>query len=129
MLRAARSSGGRATPAQPGGAKTKTQELVERDKVDFIFGSARRLRGAGDRRLYRAGRTPLLSQAAAEDLTQRKANQCSSGVGDLGQSAHPAGFYMVAEAKSSRWSPTISCARSPCRPGRVRDWAEVTDAG
>ena len=55
--RAARSNSSRPIPAAiPAGARTKAQELIERDRVNVILGPARRLRIAGDHRLCRATR-------------------------------------------------------------------------
>jgi branched-chain amino acid transport system substrate-binding protein len=62
------------TGGNPAGAKTKAQELIERDKVDLIFGplAAFELLAISD---YIAGnKVPILSLAAAEDMTQRKPN-------------------------------------------------------
>src|SRR5439155_22338486 len=56
------------------GTKTKTQELVERDNVDMIFGplAAFELLAITD---YTAqAKMPILSLAAAEDMTQRRPN-------------------------------------------------------
>ena len=62
------------TGGNPAGTKTKTQELIERDNVDLIFGplAAFELLAITD---YAAqARMPILSLAAAEDMTQRKPN-------------------------------------------------------
>src|SRR5438552_12855153 len=62
------------TGGNPAGAKTKTQELVERDGVDMIFGplAAFELLAITD---YTAqAKMPVLSLAAAEDMTQRRPN-------------------------------------------------------
>src|SRR6516165_2441727 len=62
------------TGGNPAGAKTKAQELIERDNVDLIFGplAAFELLAISD---YVAGKkVPILSLAAAEDMTQRKPN-------------------------------------------------------
>src|SRR5881396_4398557 len=62
------------TGGNPAGTKTKTQELVERDQVDMIFGplAAFELLAITD---YTAqAKTPVLSLAAAEDMTQRRPN-------------------------------------------------------
>ena len=60
------------TGGNPAGTKTKTQELVERDNVDMILGplAAFELLAISD---YAAqAKMPILSLAAAEDMTQRK---------------------------------------------------------
>jgi branched-chain amino acid transport system substrate-binding protein len=62
------------TGGNPAGTKTKTQELVERDQVDMLFGplAAFELLAISD---YAAqNKMPILSLAAAEDMTQRKPN-------------------------------------------------------
>jgi branched-chain amino acid transport system substrate-binding protein len=58
----------------PAGAKTKAQELIERDNVDMIFGplAAFELLAISD--YVAVHKTPILSLAAAEDMTQRKPN-------------------------------------------------------
>jgi branched-chain amino acid transport system substrate-binding protein len=62
------------TGGNPAGAKTKAQELVERDKVNVILGplAAFELLAITDYILQT--KTPLIAVAAAEDVTQRKAN-------------------------------------------------------
>src|SRR5712692_7081853 len=62
------------TGGNPAGTKTKTQELVERENVDMIFGplAAFELLAITD---YAAqAKMPILSLAAAEDMTQRRPN-------------------------------------------------------
>ncbi len=62
------------TGGNPAGTKTKTQELVERDNVDMIFGplAAFELLAISD--YTAAAKMPILSLAAAEDMTQRRPN-------------------------------------------------------
>ena len=62
------------TGGSPAGTKTKVQELVERDKVDTILGplAAFELLAIAD--YINEHKTPTLSLAGAEDLTQRRAN-------------------------------------------------------
>src|SRR5947199_8738462 len=62
------------TRGKPAGTKTKGQARIERDKVDMIFGplAAFELLAISD---YAAQqKCPILSLAAAEDMTQRKPN-------------------------------------------------------
>ena len=62
------------TGGTPAGTKTKAQELIERDRVDMICGplAAFELLAISD---YAAEqKCPILSLAAAEDMTQRKPN-------------------------------------------------------
>src|SRR5947199_4232627 len=62
------------TGGNPAGTKTKAQELIERDKVDMIFGplAAFELLAISDYAMQQ--KCPILSLAAAEDMTQRKPN-------------------------------------------------------
>jgi branched-chain amino acid transport system substrate-binding protein len=82
------------TGGNPAGAKTKAQELIERDHVDFIVGplAAFELLAISD---YTAQhKCPIMSLAAAEDITQRKPNPYfvrSSGTS--AQSMHPLADY------------------------------------
>jgi branched-chain amino acid transport system substrate-binding protein len=62
------------TGGKPAGTKTKAQELIERDKVDVIVGplAAFELLAISD--YIREHKTPTLSLAGADDLTQRQPN-------------------------------------------------------
>ena len=62
------------TGGNPAGTKTKAQELIERDHVDFIVGplAAFELLAISD--YVAEHKCPILSLAAAEDMTQRKPN-------------------------------------------------------
>ena len=62
------------TGGSPAGAKTKAQELVERDKVNVILGPLAAFELLAITDYVRDKATPLISLAAAEDVTQRKAN-------------------------------------------------------
>jgi branched-chain amino acid transport system substrate-binding protein len=86
------------TGGKPAGTKTKAQELIERDKVDVILGplAAFELLAIAD--YIREQKTPLLSLAGADDLTQRRPNPfflrpsaCSS------QAMHVMGHYAAKE--------------------------------
>jgi len=88
------------TGGNPAGTKTKAQELIERDNVDFIVGplAAFELLAISD---YAAQhKCPILSLAAAEDMTQRKPNPYfirSSGTS--AQAMHPLADYARKELK------------------------------
>src|SRR3954452_19894805 len=88
------------TGGNPAGTKTKAQELIERDKVDMIFGplAAFELLAISD---YAAQqKCPILSLAAAEDMTQRKPNPYfvrSSATS--AQPMHPLADYVANELK------------------------------
>jgi branched-chain amino acid transport system substrate-binding protein len=62
------------TGGNPAGAKTKTQELIERDHVDMIFGPLAAFELLAISEYAAAAKTSILSLAAAEDMTQRKPN-------------------------------------------------------
>jgi branched-chain amino acid transport system substrate-binding protein len=82
------------TGGNPAGAKTKAQELIERDQVDMIFGplAAFELLAISD--YVAAHKTPLLSLAVAEDMTQRKPNPYFVRVSATSaQSMHPLADY------------------------------------
>src|SRR6202047_2728420 len=91
------------TGGNPAGAKTKTQELVERDKVDVILGplAAFELYAISD--YVREQKTPTLSLAAADNLTQRTPNPfLLRASATASQATHPMGHYAATELKSKR---------------------------
>ncbi|HET7199798.1 MAG TPA: ABC transporter substrate-binding protein [Burkholderiales bacterium] len=76
------------TGGNPAGARTKTQELVERDKVHVIVGPLAAFEAIAIDDYVRQTRTPIVScSAAAEDLTQRKASPWFAR--SVGTSAQP----------------------------------------
>src|SRR5689334_13591630 len=83
------------TSGNPAGAKTKTQELVERDKVDVLIGPLAAFEALAIDDYIRQTRTPTVScSAAAEDLTQRKPNPWFvRTVGTSAQPNHALGEY------------------------------------
>jgi len=91
------------TGGNPAGTKTKAQELIERDQVDAIVGplAAFELLAISD--YVRDHKTPMLSLAAADDMTQRRPNPyflrpspCSS------QSMHPIADFAANDLKLKR---------------------------
>jgi branched-chain amino acid transport system substrate-binding protein len=62
------------TGGVPATARTKTQELVERDKVNVLIGPLAAFEALAIDDYLRAQQMPTLSVAAAEDMTQRKPN-------------------------------------------------------
>jgi branched-chain amino acid transport system substrate-binding protein len=62
------------TGGVPATARTKTQELVERDKVDVLTGPLAAFEALAIDDYIRERKIPILSVAAAEDMTQRKQN-------------------------------------------------------
>jgi branched-chain amino acid transport system substrate-binding protein len=91
------------TGGNPAGTKTKTQELVERDHVDMIFGplAAFELLAISD---YTAqAKMPILSLAAAEDMTQRRPNPYFvRASGTSAQPLHVLADYAAKELKLKR---------------------------
>ena len=91
------------TGGNPAGTKTKAQELVERDKVDVILGplAAFELYAIND--YIKQQKMPTLSLAAADDLTQRKANPfLLRASATSSQAMHPMGHYAATEMKLKR---------------------------
>jgi len=88
------------TGGNPAGAKTKAQELIERDNVDLIFGplAAFELLAISE---YVAGKkVPILSLAAAEDMSQRKPNPYFvRASATAAQAMQPLGDYAAKELK------------------------------
>src|SRR5437870_1987709 len=91
------------TGGNPAGTKTKTQALVERDNVDLIFGplAAFELLAITD---YTAqAKMPILSLAAAEDMTRRRPNPYFvRASGTSAQYMHPLADYAAKELKFKR---------------------------
>ena len=86
------------TGGKPAGTKTKAQELIERDKVDVIVGPLAAFELLAITDYIREHKTPTLSLAGADDLTQRRPNPyflrpsaCSS------QAMHVMGHYAAKE--------------------------------
>src|SRR5882762_9930053 len=91
------------TGGNPAGTKTKTQELTERDNVDMILGplAAFELLAITD---YTAqAKMPILSLAAAEDMTQRRPNPYFiRASATSSQNMHPLADYAAKEMKLKR---------------------------
>src|SRR5215467_8083329 len=62
------------TGGNPAGAKTKAQEVIERDAVNVILGPLAAFELLAMTDYVRERETPLISLAAAEDVTQRHVN-------------------------------------------------------
>jgi branched-chain amino acid transport system substrate-binding protein len=96
------------TGGNPAGAKTKAQELIERDKVNVIFGPLAAFELLAITDYVREKETPLISLAAAEDVTQRKANPyIIRPSATSAQCCHAIADYAVKELKYKR-AATIS---------------------
>src|SRR6202050_2996966 len=91
------------TGGNPAGAKTKAQELVERDNVDVILGplAAFELYAIND--YVRDRKVPTLSLAAADNLTQRQPNPfLLRASATSSQAMQPMGHYAATEVKLKR---------------------------
>jgi branched-chain amino acid transport system substrate-binding protein len=96
------------TGGNPAGTKTKAQEVVERDKVNVILGPLAAFELLAITDYVRDQETPLISLAAAEDVTQRKANPfIIRPSATSAQSCHAMGDYAAKELKYKR-AATIS---------------------
>ncbi len=86
------------TGGNPAGAKTKAQELIERDEVDFIVGplAAHELLAISD--YVKEAEVPLLSLAAADEMTQNRPNPWFiRASATSSQCCHPLGDYAANE--------------------------------
>jgi branched-chain amino acid transport system substrate-binding protein len=91
------------TGGSPAGAKTKASELIERDKVDVILGPLAAFELLAITDFIAQQGTPLLSLAAAEDVTQRKTNPwIMRPSATSAQCCHPMGDYAAKELKYKR---------------------------
>lgn len=86
------------TAGVPATARSKTQELVEKDKVQCLIGPLAAFEALAIDDYIRAQQIPTLSVAAAEDMTQRKPNPWFvRGTSTSAQSAHPLADYAAKE--------------------------------
>jgi branched-chain amino acid transport system substrate-binding protein len=96
------------TGGNPGGARTKAQEVIERDKVNVILGPLAAFELLAITDYVRDNATPLISLAAAEDVTQRRANPfVIRPSATSAQCCHAMGDYAAKELKFKR-AATIS---------------------
>ncbi len=96
------------TGGNPAGAKTKAQELVERDRVNVILGPLAAFELLAITDYIRTNKMPLVAVAAAEDVTQRQANPfIIRPTATSGQCCHVMGDYAVKDLKKTR-AATIS---------------------
>src|SRR5438874_367517 len=88
------------TGGNPAGTKTKAQELIERDRVDMIFGPLAAFELLAITDYVAAQKVPILSLAAAEDMTQRKPNPYFvRPSATSSQNMHPLADYAAKELK------------------------------
>jgi len=111
------------TGGNPAGTKTKTQELVERDNVDMILGplAAFELLAISD---YAAqAKMPILSLAAAEDMTQRKPNPYFvRASATSAQGMHPLADYA---AEHPQWAAAVKMLPDGKQSPRLASWRVV----
>lgn len=87
----------------PAQARTKVQELVERDRIHVMIGPLAAGEALATDDYIRAQQLPTLSVAAAEDMTQRKPNPWFvRGTSTSSQCAHPLAEYCAKEMKMRR---------------------------
>jgi branched-chain amino acid transport system substrate-binding protein len=88
------------TGGNPAGAKTKAQELIERDNVDMIFGPLAAFELLAISEYVASKKVPILSLAAAEDMSQRKPNPYFvRASATAAQAMQPLGDYAAKELK------------------------------
>jgi branched-chain amino acid transport system substrate-binding protein len=91
------------TGGNPAGAKTKVQELVERNNVDLILGPLASFELYAISEYIEQQKMPTLSLAAAQDLTQRKPNPyLLRASATSSQAMQPLGDYAAKEMKLRR---------------------------
>jgi branched-chain amino acid transport system substrate-binding protein len=88
------------TGGSPAGTKTKVQELIERDKVDVVFGPLAAFELLAITDYIREHKTPCMSLAAAEDMTQRRPNPYFlRASATSAQAMHPMADFAAKELK------------------------------
>jgi branched-chain amino acid transport system substrate-binding protein len=91
------------TGGVPATARTKTQEMVEKDNVHCLIGPLAAFEALAIDDYIREKNMPTLSVAAAEDMTQRHANPWFvRATSTSSQCAHPLGEYAAKELKFKR---------------------------
>jgi branched-chain amino acid transport system substrate-binding protein len=91
------------TGGNPAGTKTKAQELIERDKVHTIVGPLAAFELLAITDYIAQQKTPCLSLAAAEDMTQRRPNPYFlRASATSSQAMHPMADFSAKELKLKR---------------------------
>lgn len=91
------------TAGVPATARTKTQELVEKNNVHCLLGPLAAFEALAIDDYIRQAQVPTLSVAAAEDMTQRNPNPWFvRATATSAQCAHPMGEYCAKELKYKR---------------------------
>jgi branched-chain amino acid transport system substrate-binding protein len=88
------------TAGVPATARSKTQELVEKNNVDCLLGPLAAFEALAINDYILEKKIPTIGVAAAEDMTQRKANPWFvRATSSSAQCAHPFGEYAAKELK------------------------------
>lgn len=91
------------TAGSPATTRTKTQELVERDKVHVLIGPLAAFEALAIADYVNAQKMPTLGVAAADDTTQRNASPWyARATASAGQCAHAIAHYAATELKYRR---------------------------
>lgn len=91
------------TGGVPATARTKTQELVEREKANVLIGPLAAFEALATQDYMRAKQIPVFPVAAAEDMTQRKASPWVFRTSSTSaQCAHPLADYCARKLKYKR---------------------------
>src|SRR3974390_2953727 len=91
------------TGGNPAGAKTKAQEVVERDKVDIVLGPFAAFELLATVDYLAQAKMPTLAFAGAEDVTQRKANAYLTRTSyTSAQCLYPLADYVIKTLKLKR---------------------------
>lgn len=91
------------TGGVPSSARTKTQELVERERAQVLMGPLAAFEALATDDYMRARKIPVFPVAAAEDMTQRKANPWLFRASSTSaQCAHPLADYCAKKLKYKR---------------------------
>lgn len=86
------------TGGNPAGARTKAQELVERDSVDFVVGPLAAFELIAISDYMKQARVPMLGLAGADEMTQNRANEWFiRASATSSQCCHPLGHYAATE--------------------------------
>ena len=91
------------TAGNPATTRTKTQELVERDKVHLLIGPLAAFEALAIADYIDAQKMPILCLASADDLSQRHASPWfARPTSSSGQCAHVMGFHAATVLKYKR---------------------------
>ena len=91
------------TGGNPAQARTKTQELVERFNVNVLIGPLAAFEALAIDDYIKSSKTPILTVAGAEDMTQRKPNPWLVRPSSTSsQPSHPMGDYAAKDLKLKR---------------------------